>query len=43
MSKITKAKDLVNNTELIHKQIIKEMQLTPLEVIEYKKNNNLKF
>ena len=33
---------LNNNTELLHEQLIKEMQLTPEEIIEYKKNNNLK-
>jgi len=31
-----------NNIELLHEQIIKEMQLTPEEIIIYKKNNNLK-
>ena len=31
-----------NNIELIHDEIIKEMQLTPDEIIEYKKNNNIK-
>ena len=31
-----------NNIELIHEQIMKEMQLTPEEIIIYKQNNNLK-
>ena len=31
-----------NNIELLHEQIIKEMQLTPEEIEIYKKNNNLK-
>ena len=31
-----------NNIELIHDEIIKEMQLTPEEIIIYKQNNNLK-
>ena len=31
-----------NNIELLHEQIIKEMQLTPKEIEIYKKNNNLK-
>ena len=40
--KIIKSKDLVNNTDLMHEKLIKEMQLSPEEIIEYKKNNNLK-
>ena len=31
-----------NNIELIHEQIMKEMQQTPEEIEIYKKNNNLK-
>tara|TARA_Y100001972_G_scaffold15830_1_gene16828 strand:+ start:426 stop:527 length:102 start_codon:yes stop_codon:yes gene_type:complete len=31
-----------NNIELIHDEIMKEMQLTPEEIIIYKQNNNLK-
>ena len=31
-----------NNIELIHDDIMKEMQLTPEEIIIYKQNNNLK-
>ena len=30
-----------NNIELLHEQLIKEMQLTPEEIEIYKKNNNL--
>ena len=32
-----------NNIELIHDEIMKEMQLTPEEIIIYKQNNNLKW
>ena len=28
-----------NNIEKLHEELIKEMQLTPEEIIEYKKNN----
>ena len=31
-----------NNIELIHDEVMKEMQLTPEEIIIYKQNNNLK-
>ena len=31
-----------NNIELIHDEIMKEMQLTPEEIEIYKQNNNLK-
>ena len=31
-----------NNIELIHDEIMKEMQLTPEEIIIYKQNNKLK-
>ena len=31
-----------NNIELIHDEIMKEIQLTPEEIIIYKQNNNLK-
>ena len=34
--------NMENNIELIHEQIMKEMQLTPEEIEIYKKNNNLK-
>ena len=30
-----------NNIEKLHEELIKEMQLTPEEIIEYKKNNNM--
>ena len=42
-SRIIKNKiNMENNIELIHDEIMKEMQLTPEEIEIYKKNNNLK-
>jgi len=42
-SRIIKNKiNMENNIELIHDEIMKEMQLTPEEIIIYKQNNNLK-